>query len=123
MGPSSPAPQPASAHFSCFLLVESLGPWPQHLLVFQQDGRLCPWAAGVNSPQHLSPTQRRSAGDRREGLDGRSWRCREFKRQRRGSRGERRSWQILCYSFPGNSYSVHHAMVLLQRHPVCSGFP
>lgn len=52
MGPLSPAPQLASALFSCFLLVESLGTWPQHLLVFQQDGRLCPWTVGTQQ----SPT-------------------------------------------------------------------
>ena len=47
-----------------------------------------PGQLGLNSPQHLSPAQRRSAGDRREGLDGRSWRCREFKRQKEREQGE-----------------------------------
>lgn len=40
-------PSLASAHFSRFLLVESLGTWPQYLLVFQQDGRLCTWTVGT----------------------------------------------------------------------------
>lgn len=101
-------PSLASAHFSHFLLVESLGIWPQHLLVFQQDGRLCTWTDGTQQfptpkscPAVLTEILAHLGTVReREGLDSRSWRCREFKRQKEREGGVKmRSWQILCYTF------------------------